>query len=156
MSSCPVLYAVLVLCVYTVSSSIFRPLQYTVYEESPTGTLIADLHRDLNVTDDVVSFQLRQSSTGGRYVSVDERLGLVTTSQLVDREQLCPDARFTPLSVCQLAVDVSLRSRQFFDVIKLNIHILDINDNTPVFPESQVCWYCIFWCLHEESQWTDQ
>jgi protocadherin delta 1 len=146
----PVLCVVLFVIVSTVrqtcaqTSPSSRPLEYSVFEQLPVGSFIADLLRDVNFTERYpnantqrLRFQIRATSTNieRNVFSIDERSGVIRTNEILDREQLCSDAN----SQCQMTFDVSVRATsQFFQIIKVNIQIVDVNDNSPTFPEERV------------------
>lgn len=128
------------------SSPTSRVLEYSVSEQLPVGSFVADLLRDANLTARYSSadlqrlrFQIRSSTSNlerSRF-TVDERLGIVRTGEVLDREQLCPEAKFLVDASCVLALDVAVRPLQFFQNIKLNVRVIDVNDNTPTFSQSE-------------------
>jgi len=61
--------------------------------------------------------------------SVDQLTGDVRTVLRIDREKYCRQA-----GRCAARVDVVVQSAPFFDIVRARIHVLDINDNAPVFP----------------------
>ena len=60
---------------------------------------------------------------------VDELTGDVRTVLRIDREEYCRQA-----GRCAARVDVVVQPTEFFEIVRVRIHVLDINDNTPVFP----------------------
>ena len=61
--------------------------------------------------------------------AVDELTGDVKTVLRIDREEYCRQA-----DRCAARVDVVVQPTEFFQIVRARIHVLDINDNTPVFP----------------------
>jgi Cadherin-like len=123
-----------------------RLLQYSMLEQLPVGSIVGDVIRDANLTDryiasDLQRFRFQIRSANSRF-TIDERLGVIRNTEELDREQLCPD---NSLASCQLTFDVTIRPPQFFQIFKVSVHIVDINDNSPVFQEEQVQFtYFIF------------
>jgi Cadherin-like len=120
-----------------------RPLEYSVPEQLPVGSFVADLLRDANFTEKYpnlntqrLKFHIRSTITSleRNIFSIEERSGIIRTAEILDREELCSDAN----SQCQITFDVSARASQFFQIIKVNVQIIDVNDNSPTFPEEQV------------------
>lgn len=105
-------------------------VQYKVLEEVQTGTVLGKLDEELGWTENngtTGTFQLIQDSVK-LPVQVDSRDGCLTTVGRLDREQLCQHRepcvfRFSVLAVKYLAL------------IHVDIHVLDINDNAPQFPQ---------------------
>src|SRR6218665_1172696 len=100
-----------------------RILEYTVYEEQPSGLLIGDVRQDSNITRRyreeealLLRFSFRQSTTAAtsKLFSIDEIQGLIRTTQVLDRDVLCP------LSLtCDLILDVAVRPLQYFQILKV-------------------------------------
>lgn len=119
-----------------------RSLEYDLAEELPVGTIIGNVKQDSNLTSQYseedalrLRFHLRPvSQNQQRYFFVDEKTGDISTTQVLDRETLCP---YT-LDSCDLAFDVSVRPVQFYQVVKVLVHVVDVNDNWPTFPSDSV------------------
>lgn len=117
-------------------------LEYNLAEELPVGTVIGNVKQDSNLTSQYseedshrLRFHLRPvSQTQQRYFSVDEKTGDIITTQVLDRETLCPYTQ----ELCDLAFDVSIRPIQFYQVVKVLVHVVDVNDNWPTFPSDGV------------------
>jgi len=71
----------------------------------------------------------RAAATGRPLFSVDELTGDVRTVVRIDREEYCRRA-----GRCTARVDVVIQPTMFFEIVRARIHVLDINDNSPVFP----------------------
>ena len=122
------------------SASKDKLLEYSVEEDVPVGHFIGDVKLDslgmlqLTSSDDLnrLRFHFRRPN---KHLFIDDKTGVIQTSQHIDREELCPY-----LDRCDLVFDVSIKSVpiQFLHVLKVVLHILDINDNQPVFPQEQV------------------
>jgi len=71
------------------------------------------------------------NAAGRPLFSVDHLTGDVTTVRRIDREEYCRQA-----GRCAARVDVVVHSVALFEIVRARIHVLDINDHTPVFPVS--------------------
>jgi len=116
------------------------PLTYSVQEQLPVGTLVADLRRDAD--------WLNRKYTGQEFgrlrftmlrvgddnmadlFAVDPTSGEIRTAEVVDRESIC-GGESTP---CVVRLAVAARAPQNFQVIRAEVTVLDVNDNAPTFP----------------------
>ena len=64
---------------------------------------------------------------------IEERTGVLRTSGTIDRDTICPRE-----NVCEVKLDIAVQPVQYFQIIKVSIEILDLNDNAPTFPEPHV------------------
>lgn len=101
-------------------------MQYQVLEEVPIGTVLGKLSEELGRTEATGTFQLLQSSAV-LPIQVDSQDGLLSTVRQLDREQLCP--RREPC-----VISFSVVAAKCLVLIHVEIHILDVNDNGPQFP----------------------
>ena len=107
-------------------------------EEERPGTLVGSLMTDANlagyhgsVVAKLLRFQfLSQPSTN---FSMHNTSGELRTSGRIDRDSLCPGAR-----ICLVNLDVAVGPVQYFQIIKINVTIRDINDNIPRFPQQSM------------------
>lgn len=93
----------------------------------------------------------RPDSGGGNtavasYFSVDEKTSVIRTAERIDREQLCPrrppdnspatGIRTADDGACVVQFDVAIRPIDYFQIIRVRVEIVDINDHAPVFEPS--------------------
>lgn len=124
-------------------TSLSTPLQYSLYEELHAGTVVGNVRRDSNIssryTEDealILRFSFRQSlSTSWKLFTIDESDGVIRTAQVLDRDVLCAAS---PSSPCDLVLDVAVKPLQYFEMIKVVVRLVDVNDNAPRFRESRV------------------
>ena len=112
------------------------PLIYQLVEEQPPGTFIADIRQDSGISlpaqsSSEVTFSLLIASA---HFHIDPDTGELSTSDVIDRDVLCPGQ-----SVCQLPADVVVRPVMYFR--KVIVEIVDLNDNSPAFPRSHSTVY---------------
>ncbi|ESO04603.1 hypothetical protein HELRODRAFT_79067, partial [Helobdella robusta] len=120
------------------SSNGYHYLEYTLIEEQPTNTYIGNIITNRNLTSTLTQSDLDQleitfftkPEAEMQFFDLDRKSGKLSTNRRVDREQVCPG-----LVSCLLQFDVSVRPLRLFQI---QIEILDINDNVPVFEESPI------------------
>ncbi|ELU15547.1 hypothetical protein CAPTEDRAFT_96860, partial [Capitella teleta] len=110
-------------------------LRYEVVEEGRIGSTIAHLMRESGLADrhnqeilKELRFQFLSPPQGN--ISLESETGRLYTNGRIDREELCPKR-----NVCEVLLDIAVQPVTFFQIIKVAINIIDINDNQPVFPE---------------------
>ena len=104
--------------------------RFSVPEELAAGSDVGTIRRRNDAAH--VEFTVRRSSPHGRYVDVDRRTGRLYTVAVLDREALC---RHRP-PVCTLTLHVVVVGprRRFFDVRRVLVDVVDVNDHAPAFP----------------------
>ena len=109
-------------------------LRFRVLEELPAGSEVGTVrprHVDELQPKQQVEFAIRESSPHRRYFDVDRRSGRLSTGAVIDREVLCPRR---PRGACTLTLEVVVGPRRFFDVIRVEVEVVDVNDHAPTFP----------------------
>ncbi|XP_063304090.1 protocadherin gamma-B5-like isoform X34 [Pelobates fuscus] len=108
--------------------SVSSQLHYSIDEEMRKNSVIGNIAKDLDL--DIKQFRFRRfriiSRMSEKYVSVNLENGNVFVKDRIDRETLCGAAAH-----CLLNLDAVIENP--FNVSRVNIEILDINDNTPRF-----------------------
>ncbi|NWR85523.1 PCDGM protein, partial [Furnarius figulus] len=104
-------------------------IHYSVFEESEVGTVVGNVARDLGLkVEELPGRRLRLGSEESlRHFSVRLDSGTLVVSQRLDRERLCGAAASCVLSV-QVVAENPLQ------LFRLEVEILDLNDNSPSFP----------------------
>jgi len=120
--------AILLSYCWTLSSG---QITYSVSEEVNVGTVIGNLAKDLHIN--VLELQPRMFQivygTNKRYFEVNLKTGTLHVNNRIDRESLCPaDEKCTMLLEAMAHNPLSL--------YRIEINIMDINDNAPSFPIS--------------------
>ncbi|XP_041273470.1 protocadherin-16-like [Onychostruthus taczanowskii] len=104
-------------------------IHYSVVEESELGTVVGNVAQDLGLkVEELPGRRLRLGSEESlRYFAVRLDSGALVVSQWLDRERLCGAAASCVLSV-QVVTENPLQ------LFRLEVEILDLNDNSPSFP----------------------
>ncbi|MEE6478629.1 hypothetical protein FKM82_011904 [Ascaphus truei] len=103
-------------------------LRYSIVEESEPGTVVGNVAQDLGLhLADISERRLHLGSEGSRrHFAMDQGSGALTVTQRIDRESLCGSS-----SSCLLHIEVVAENP--LELFRLEIEILDINDNSPTF-----------------------
>ena len=130
---------VLVLFTSGVHSQANTPLEYYVGEELPADTVVGNLIQDLSLDTQYTQEELDQmrftisDNTGESnldYFAIDNIGGIIKTTKSIDREEIC----FASIE-CLVNLKVLVSPAQYFQVIKVKVHITDRNDHVPTFPQ---------------------
>ena len=107
-------------------------LSFSVKENSHENTLIADLPNEfkLGVPDhQIPNLSFTISSPHQKYFSISNNAELRCSGIPLDREELCHGS-----GPCVLKLRITLVSpKQYFQIIEVNVEVLDENDNEPIF-----------------------
>ncbi|XP_048091174.1 protocadherin-8-like [Alosa alosa] len=104
--------------------------KYYTYEEDAVGTFIGNLSEDLKIDpaeDPDTSFRFMQE-TNSTLIHMRATDGLLTVGDRIDRESLCQRS-----PRCLITFDVVVFFKEKFLLIHVEIHVKDINDNSPEF-----------------------
>ncbi|XP_077589691.1 protocadherin-18-like isoform X2 [Stigmatopora nigra] len=113
-------------------------LKYQVYEEEPTGTVIARLRDDaaevLSRVPSSVPLRFRAMQRGSApFLSVREEDGEIGISSKIDREALCQQN-----VNCSIEFDVVTLPTEHLRLFHVAVEVLDINDHSPRFSRAIV------------------
>ena len=113
-------------------------VQYDFTEEQPVHSVVGNLATDSGLDELYTSEQMnrfRYTAQQGRHMD-KFRLhssGLLTTARRIDRDSMCPSH-----PSCRVELNVVVQPNEFFQIIKVIIFIIDVNDNQPIFPQSSI------------------
>jgi hypothetical protein len=71
---------------------------------------------------------LNSGSSSDDIFDLDPVTGVLRTLQEIDRDVMCTNER-----VCDINIDIQLMPSQYFKIIKIQVTLIDINDNAPMF-----------------------
>uniref|UniRef100_A0A673KLP5 Cadherin domain-containing protein n=1 Tax=Sinocyclocheilus rhinocerous TaxID=307959 RepID=A0A673KLP5_9TELE len=105
---------------------------YSVSEEVNKGTVIGNIAKDLKISAQELEtrmFQIMPAGSNAKYFDVNVKTGSLFVKDRIDREELCGSNQKCALNLEALAQN----PHRFY---RLEIIILDINDNAPFFLDS--------------------
>ncbi|XP_077957399.1 protocadherin alpha-2 isoform X17 [Gasterosteus aculeatus] len=107
-------------------------LSFSVSEEVDKGTVVGNLAKDLQINvHDLEKRNLRVVSGNPKtYFEVDLKTGAFYVCDRIDREELCSNSE-----KCSLNVEAILSNPT--SLHRIEVHIIDINDNAPYFREKE-------------------
>ncbi|XP_045432326.1 protocadherin alpha-C1 [Pipistrellus kuhlii] len=108
-------------------------LEYSVSEETPRGVAVGNVTADLGLSAAVLSLRNFRflPSHSEPYFRVDLASGSLVVREPADREQLCGAK-----APCVLTYELVLEDP--LELHTMRIHVLDVNDNAPLFPARDV------------------
>ncbi|XP_078247856.1 protocadherin beta-16-like [Pogona vitticeps] len=106
-------------------------IRYSVPEEKKSGSLVANVLKDLKLRAEELSSRRAQLVSKGnkQYFRLDTRSGDLLINDKVDREALCDQAE-----PCLLLSEIVLRSP--LELYSIEMEVEDVNDNAPNFPKN--------------------
>ena len=129
----------LVLSVMTLvmaQSSKMKEVNFEVTEEQTKGTLVGDLakygfHHDRSSDKKVTYKYLSDGEADNKYFTLGAESGKISTAGVLDREAICPNRESCRLT---LRVGIQIEGDTVLHIVKVNIDVIDINDQKPTFP----------------------
>ncbi|XP_051869361.1 protocadherin beta-7-like isoform X13 [Pristis pectinata] len=123
----------LICCLFSRWNLVCGQIRYSVPEELQLGAFVGNIAIDLGL--DLKQLSARSlrvaPSPRKRYVDVSLENGILFVNEKIDREQLCG-----PRNNCVLSFNVVLENP--LSLHQVEVEILDVNDNAPSFPRSQI------------------
>ncbi|XP_067423022.1 protocadherin beta-16-like [Emydura macquarii macquarii] len=127
-----VVFFVVFLCVWAIGS---RAVHYSVPEEMETGTVVANVGKDLGL--DLKGLSARRARVvtedGSQYFQLNGNTGDLFIKEKVDREELCGQTE-----PCTVHFEIILENP--LQSYRTDVRVYDVNDHSPVFLESELCF----------------
>ncbi|XP_067160769.1 protocadherin beta-15-like isoform X2 [Apteryx mantelli] len=121
---------ILCVCVCQTGS---ETLRYTLAEEMEKDSFVANVAKDLGVSlSQLAARKARVVSEGNeQYFRLNQNTGVLTVKETLDREEICPQS-----DICTLFFKIFFENP--LQLIRGEVEVLDVNDNSPVFPEKEM------------------
>ncbi|XP_069781492.1 protocadherin-18-like [Narcine bancroftii] len=121
--------------VWTCEEAAGIAVRYEVDEEQPVGTVIGKLSETLadRLNPSSRRFRVMQRANSS-LLAVREEDGRVSVAERLDREQLCKPTA----AACTLSFDVITLPTEHLQLLQVEVAVLDINDNSPLFPRAVI------------------
>uniref|UniRef100_A0A3Q2FRX9 Protocadherin gamma-A9-like n=1 Tax=Cyprinodon variegatus TaxID=28743 RepID=A0A3Q2FRX9_CYPVA len=109
-------------------------LSYSFPEENKPGFIIGNVAKDLGI--DLMTLSARKARVDAegnrkRYCDIDMKTGDLITSERIDRESLCGKK-----PSCTVKIGLVLENP--LELHRLNLHVQDVNDNSPKFKKNVI------------------
>ncbi|XP_064017475.1 protocadherin beta-15-like isoform X3 [Pogoniulus pusillus] len=126
---------VFLLCV-CVWQSAAESLRYSLAEEMERDSLVGNIAQDLGLApSQLAARKARVVSEGSQQLfRLNPSSGVLTAKESLDREEICPQSE-----TCTLFFKVFLDNP--LELIRGEVEVLDVNDNSPVFPEKEMVFH---------------
>ncbi|XP_016383777.1 protocadherin gamma-C3-like [Sinocyclocheilus rhinocerous] len=105
---------------------------YSVSEEVNKGTVIGNIAKDLKISAQELEtrmFQIMPAGSNAKYFDVNVKTGSLFVNDRIDREELCGSNQ-------KCALNLEALAQNPHRLYRLEIIVVDVNDNAPFFPES--------------------
>lgn len=124
---------ILLFLLFSIADGVLSQLHYSVAEEQEHGTRVGNIAEDLGLDITKLSARRFQTVPSSRtpYLEVDLETGALYVNEKIDREELCKQT-----IPCLLHLEVFLENP--LELFRVEIEVLDINDNPPSFPETDI------------------
>ncbi|XP_023791922.1 protocadherin beta-15-like, partial [Cyanistes caeruleus] len=121
-----------ILCVCVCQSGA-ETLRYSLPEEMERDSFVANIAKDLGVPlSQLAARKARVVSEGNEQLfRLNQNTGVLTAKESLDREEICPQS-----DTCTLVFKIFFENP--LQLIRGEVEIRDVNDNSPVFPEKEM------------------
>nr|ABV59346.1 protocadherin mu7 [Callorhinchus milii] len=117
------------LCAWNIA---YGQIRYSIPEELKHGAFVGNVGKDVGLDEgELPGRRLRiMSAAKKRYLEINEETGILFVNELIDRERLCGQN-----PACFVNVEVVAENP--LELYRVEVEILDINDNPPRFPSDE-------------------
>ncbi|XP_041078516.1 protocadherin gamma-A10-like isoform X6 [Polyodon spathula] len=125
-----VLFSIVYICA---AQGVHGQIRYSIPEEMVKGSLVGNITQDLGLNLKRLTSGRARIFTGdsSEYIELNVDKGILLVKERIDREQLC--GQIYPCSVSfQVVLDNPM------ELCRINVEILDVNDNAPTFPKNEI------------------
>ncbi|XP_067851866.1 protocadherin-10-like [Heptranchias perlo] len=122
-----------IIVLLSASALVFGKIHYSIPEEMDPGAFVGNVAEDLGLNvRKLTARRFRLASADRRQcLEVNLENGILFANERIDREELCG-----PMPACVLSFEIVIEEP--LEMYRGEVEILDINDNSPVFPESPI------------------
>ncbi|XP_051973635.1 protocadherin-10-like [Xyrauchen texanus] len=111
---------------------VLAQIRYTILEELEHGAFVGNIAEDLGLDINKLSIRRFRIVSGAKrqYLEVNLENGVLFVNERIDREELCEHNPY-----CSFHLQVVIENP--LELYRVEVEILDVNDNSPVFPWSE-------------------
>ena len=124
----------------TADDEIQNEIRYNISEELQQGTFVGNVIRDADLStrfgdDKVAQMKIRFLSKPDLDLDIDEDSGVIRTGGRIDRDEICPGKLDCDYKLDIVAI---IPGTNFLEIIKASVSVIDMNDNWPNFPRTEM------------------
>ncbi|XP_078087833.1 uncharacterized protein LOC144505587 [Mustelus asterias] len=119
-------------CAFCLWDLISCQIRYSIPEELQLGAFVGNIADDLGLNVKELAARSFRIVPGPRkqYFDLNLNNGILSVKEYIDREQLCGSSETCPVSL-ETVIEKP------FSLYDVEVEILDVNDNAPIFPKKQ-------------------